>query len=165
MSLVFFRKGETSKPSSMPAPVPAEAAEVAALLVPTAKAPPVKAAPALCKEKARILVHKYAAFGTAWALLPIPMATSAGLTALETHMIYWIARVYGEEPTRSDVLMTAAGLELCSVALKTVAVEGALLIPVVGWGVKATIAGGAIEAIGNAIIQHYEQKYPGKAAA
>jgi uncharacterized protein (DUF697 family) len=138
---------------------------------PTADAPLAEAgvptathAKAACRDKARVLVHKYAAFGTAWSLLPIPMATSAGLTALETHMIYWIARVYGEEPSRGDVLMTAAGLELCSVALKTVAIEGALLVPGIGWGIKATIAAGAIEAIGNAIIQHYEQKYPGKAA-
>jgi uncharacterized protein (DUF697 family) len=118
-----------------------------------------------CKDKARALVHKYAAFGTAWALLPIPGATSVGLTALETHMIYWIGRVYGEAPTHQDVLMTAAGLELCSVALKTIAVEGAVLIPAVGWGIKASIAGGAIEAIGNAIIQHYENRHPGKMAA
>jgi uncharacterized protein (DUF697 family) len=99
-----------------------------------------------------------------WAILPIPVATSAGLTALETHMIYWIARVYGEEPNRGDVLMAAGGLELCSIALKTVAIEGANLVPVVGWGVKAAIAGSAIEAIGQAAIHHFESKYPGKTA-
>lgn len=110
------------------------------------------------------MVHKYAAFGTAWAILPVPIGTSAGLTALETHMLYWIARAYGEEPTKSDLMMAAGGLELCSVALKTVAVEGASLVPVVGWGVKAAIAGSAIEAIGQAAILHYEAKYPGKTA-
>lgn len=120
--------------------------------------------PRTCKEKARSLVHKYAAFGTAWALLPIPGATSLGLTALETHMIYWVGRVYGDAPTQQDILVTAAGLELASVALKTIAIEGAVLVPAVGLGIKASIAGGAIEAIGNAIIQHYEGKYPGRAA-
>jgi uncharacterized protein (DUF697 family) len=120
--------------------------------------------PKLCREKAQTLVHKYAAFGTAWAILPVPIATSAGLTALETHMIYWIARTYGEEPSKSDVLMAAGGLELCSVALKTVALEGATFVPAVGWGVKAVIAGSAIEAIGQAAIRHYENKHPGKAA-
>ncbi len=118
--------------------------------------------PRPCKEKARILVHKYAAFGTAWALLPIPGATSVGLTALETHMIYWIGRVYGEAPTQQDILIIAAGLEMASVALKIVAIEGAGLVPAVGWGIKASIAGGAIEGIGNAIIQHYENRHPGK---
>ncbi len=125
----------------------------------------VGAGPRLCRESAQSLVHKYAAFGTAWAVLPVPIATSAGLTALETHMLYWIARTYGEEPSKSDVLMAAGGLELCSVALKTVAIEGALWIPAVGWGVKAAIAGSAIEAIGQAAIRHYEAKHPGKAAA
>lgn len=118
----------------------------------------------LCREKARAMVHKYAAFGTAWAILPVPIATSAGLTALETHMLYWIARAYGEAPNKSDVVMAAGGLELCSVALKTAAIEGANFVPAIGWGVKAAIAGSAIEAIGNAAILHYESKYPGKAA-
>lgn len=117
-----------------------------------------------CKDKARTLVHKYAAFGTAWALLPIPGATSVGLTALETHLIYWIGRIYGEEPGARDVAMTAAGLELASVALKTVAVEGATFVPGIGWGIKAGIAGSAIEGIGQLTIEHYEKKYPGKLA-
>ena len=115
-----------------------------------------------CKGKARTLVHKYTAFGMAWAMLPIPGATSVGLTALETHLIYWIGRIYGEEPTGRDVAMTAAGLELASVALKTVAIEGATFAPGIGWGIKATIAGSAIEAIGSLVIDHYEKKYPGR---
>ena len=119
----------------------------------------------LCRDRANSLVHRYAVFGTAWALLPVPMATSAGLTLLETHLIYWVARIYGEEPTRSDVLMTAAGLELASVALKTVALEGAALVPVVGLGVKAGIAGGVVEALGHAIVHHYETKYPARRVA
>jgi len=119
----------------------------------------------LCRDKAQLLVHKYAAFGTAWAVLPIPIATSAGLTALETHMLYWIARAYGEEPSKSDILMIAGGLELCSVALKTVAIEGATYVPAIGWGVKAVIAGSAIEGIGQAAIRHYEAKHPGKVAS
>jgi uncharacterized protein (DUF697 family) len=108
------------------------------------------------------IVHKYAAFGTVWALLPVPMATSAGLTLLETHLIYWVARIYGESPSKADVLMTAGGLELASVALKTVALEGAALVPVVGLGVKAGIAGSVVEAIGYAIVRHYEAKHPNR---
>ncbi len=117
-----------------------------------------------CRQKSRALVHKYAVAGTTWAVLPIPVATSLGLTAMETHLIYWIGRIYGEEPTRMDVMMTAGGLELASVALKTAAIEAANAVPVVGWGIKGAIAGSAIEAIGDLVIRHYEQKYPGKAA-
>jgi uncharacterized protein (DUF697 family) len=117
-----------------------------------------------CRERSRALVHKYAVAGTTWAVLPIPIATSLGLTAMETHLIYWIGRIYGEAPTRMDVLVTAGGLELASVALKTAAVEAANAIPVIGWGIKGAIAGTAIEALGEIVIRHYEEKYPGKAA-
>jgi uncharacterized protein (DUF697 family) len=119
----------------------------------------------LCRERARSLVHKYAAAGTVWALLPVPMATSAGLALLETHLIYWVARIYGEHPTKSDVVMTAAGLNLASVALKTAAIEGAALVPAVGLGIKASIAGSVVEALGHAIVLHYEGKYPERLAA
>jgi uncharacterized protein (DUF697 family) len=117
-----------------------------------------------CRERAQALVHKYAVAGTAWAVLPIPIATSVGLTAMETHLIYWIGRIYGETPSSMDVVMTAGGLELASVALKTAAVEAANAVPVIGWGVKGAIAGSAIEALGQLVIRHYEEKYPGKAA-
>jgi uncharacterized protein (DUF697 family) len=119
---------------------------------------------ATCRAKSRALVHKYAVAGTTWAVLPIPIATSLGLTAMETHLIYWIGRIYGEQPTRMDVMMTAGSLELASVALKTAAIEAANAVPVIGWGIKGAIAGSAIEAIGDVVIRHYEQKYPGKAA-
>jgi uncharacterized protein (DUF697 family) len=115
-----------------------------------------------CKEKARSLVHRYALFGTAWAVLPIPVATSAGLCALETHMIYWVGRVYGEELGKGDIFMIGAGLEMASVGLKAVAMEGANLVPVVGWGVKGAIAGTTIEGLGEMVIRHFETKYPGK---
>jgi len=116
-----------------------------------------------CRERARALTHKYAVAGTTWAVLPIPIATSLGLTAMETHLIYWIGRIYGEHPSSMDVAMTAGGLELASVALKTAAIEAANAVPVIGWGVKGAIAGSAIEALGALVVRHYEEKYPGKA--
>jgi hypothetical protein len=48
------------------------------------------------------------------------------------------------------------------VALKTAALEAANALPVVGWGIKGAIAGSAIEALGEVVIRHYEEKYPGK---
>jgi uncharacterized protein (DUF697 family) len=122
----------------------------------------VVAEPRVCRDRAQALVHKYAVAGTAWAVLPIPVATSLGLTAMETHLIYWIGRIYGEHPSSMDVAMTAGGLELASLALKTAAVEAANAVPVIGWGVKGAIAGSAIEALGQLVIRHYEEKYPGK---
>ena len=161
MAIPFFRAKEDA-PAALKDVGDVEQLEaVAEMSAPTSGAPGARK---LCRQKARAMVHKYAAFGTAWAILPVPIATSAGLTALETHMLYWIARAYGEEPNKSDVVMAAGGLELCSVALKTAAIEGANFVPAIGWGVKAAIAGSSIEAIGNAAILHYESKYPGKAA-
>ena len=115
-----------------------------------------------CREQARSLIHKYAVFGTAWSVLPIPIATSAGLCALEAHMIYWVGRVYGEELSKGDIIMLGSGLELASVGLKAVAREGMNLIPFVGWGIKGVIAATTIEGIGELVIRHFEGKYPGK---
>ena len=116
----------------------------------------------LCSVKARALVHKYALAGTAWSVLPIPIPTSPGLVALEAHMIYWIARIYGDAPSHTDTMMLAAGLEVGSTGLKTLAKHLVGFVPVIGWGIKGFIAASAIEAMGEVIIRHFEAKYPGK---
>jgi len=116
----------------------------------------------LCREAARKLVHKYAAFGAAFAALPIPIATSIGLTAMETHLIYWVGKIYDDTPSHGETMMVASGLEISSVGLKAVAREVAGFIPVIGWGVKAAIAGSAIEGLGHLVITHYEKKHPNK---
>ena len=97
-------------------------------------------------------------------MLPLPIPTSPVLTGLEAHMIYWVARLYGEAPTHMDTIMLAAGLELGSTGLKQAAKYLVGFIPVIGWGIKGVIAGAAIEAMGQVIIRHYESKYPGKVA-
>ncbi len=141
-----------------PPPAPEPAASPAP--APVSSSPPV-----LCRDKARGLVHKYAAGGVAWAMLPLPLPTSPVLTALEAHMIYWIARTYGEAPSHTDTIMLAAGLEVGSTGLKYAATYLVGFVPVIGWGIKGAIAGVAIETMGRLIIQHYESKYPGKVAA
>ena len=37
------------------------------------------------------------------------------------------------------------------------------LVPVVGLGIKASIAGTVVLALGHAVVQHYEAKYPSMA--
>src|SRR5450755_1261192 len=119
-------------------------------------------APRSCREKARSLVHTYAAAGATWAVLPIPIATSTGLCALETHMIYWIGRVYGEELGKGDIFMLGSGLEIASVGLKTVAINAANFVPIIGWGIKGAIAATTIEGLGELIIRHFETRHPGR---
>jgi uncharacterized protein (DUF697 family) len=121
--------------------------------------------PITCRAKAAALVHKYTVAGAAWSVLPLPVPTSPGLVALEAHMIYWIARVYGDAPSHTDTLMLAAGLEVGSTGLKTLAKHLVGYVPVIGWGIKGVIAASTIEAMGQAIIRHFEGKYPGKLVA
>lgn len=157
------------------APAPERAAEPEAAKAEEAKGDEAKAAEAkaeppkslekpvvYCRDRAWSVVHKYALFGTAFAAIPIPIATSPALTALETHLIYWIGRIYDDAPSHGETLMIASGLEMASLGLKTVAREAAGLVPVIGWGIKAAIAGASIEALGAVIIRHFEQKHPDK---
>jgi uncharacterized protein (DUF697 family) len=116
----------------------------------------------LCRKKARKIVHKFAIAGTVFAALPLPPGTSAGLAALETYLIYFVGKVYGEELSYAETLMLASALNVTSVALKTLAREGLGLIPVLGSGIRAGIAAGAIEGIGQAAISHFEKKHPNK---
>jgi uncharacterized protein (DUF697 family) len=116
----------------------------------------------LCRKKARKIIHKFAIAGTVFAALPIPAGTSAGLAALETYLVYFVGKVYGEELSYAETLMVASGLNVASVALKTLAREGLGLIPVLGSGIRAGIAATAIEGIGEAAIRHFEKKHPNK---
>lgn len=115
-----------------------------------------------CKQRSQEWVHIYAAGGAAFATIPIPFATSAGLTAAETHMIYWIGRIYGEKLSATEIGLVASGIGLASLGLKVVAMEAANFVPVIGWLVKGGIAASTIEALGALIIKHFEDKYPGK---
>lgn len=95
------------------------------------------------------------------AAAPVP-GTSLALGAVETTMIYWIAKIYGEELSVTEIATIATSLELAGLGLKAAAMEAMNYVPIIGWLVKSTIAATAIEAIGALIIDHYEDKYPGK---
>lgn len=116
----------------------------------------------LCRERAREWVHLFAAGGAAWAIIPVPMSTTAGLVAAETQMIYWTGRIYGERLDAGELAVVAGGLGLAGVGLKAIAVEACNAIPVAGWVVKSSIAATTIEGIGALIIRHFEQKYPAR---
>jgi uncharacterized protein (DUF697 family) len=115
-----------------------------------------------CREYAKEWVHLYAAGGAAWAVLSGPVATSAGLMAVETYMIYGIGKIYGEELSGREMLMVGGTLDLASVGLKTLTIEACNFLPVARWLVKGSIAAAAIESIGRLVIRHFERKYPGK---
>jgi uncharacterized protein (DUF697 family) len=115
-----------------------------------------------CKEEALRWVHRYAIGGAAFAVLPLPVSTSAGLVAIETHMMAMIGDIYGENV--GSVTTTAAGgsFAVLGQGLKFVATQAVGLIPVIGPAIKMTIAGLTIEALGRSIVGHFERKYPGR---
>ena len=115
-----------------------------------------------CKARAEEWVHWYATGGAALAVVPIPIATTLALGAAETTMIYWIARIYGEQLNKTDLVTIAAGLELGGFVFKAAAIEASNFVPIAGPVIKAAIAAGVIEGIGNAIIKHYDDKYPNR---
>jgi uncharacterized protein (DUF697 family) len=115
-----------------------------------------------CKDEALRWVHRYALAGAAFAALPLPISTSAGLAAMETHMTAMIGEIYGEN--LGAVTTTAAGgsFSIMGQGLKFLASRAVGLIPIIGPAIKMTIAGVTIEALGHAIVGHFERKYPSR---
>ena len=116
-----------------------------------------------CKEEAQRWVHRYAIGGAVFALLPLPISTSAGLATLETHMMGMIGEIYGESV--GGVATTAAGgsFAILGQGLKYVAKVATGFVPMgIGPAIRMTIAGAAIEGLGQGIIGHFERKYPAK---
>jgi uncharacterized protein (DUF697 family) len=115
-----------------------------------------------CKEESTRWVHRYAIGGAAFAALPIPFSTSAGLAALETHMASFIAEIYGDSPSTLAAAAAGGAFSALGQGLKYIACQAACFVPVLGIPIRMTIAGGTIESLGHAIIAHYERKHPGK---
>ena len=115
-----------------------------------------------CREEALRWVHRYAIGGAAFALLPLPVSTSGGLTVLETHMFGMIGEIYGDVP--GGVVNAAAGgsFAVMGQALKFMATYATGFIPVLGPAIRMSIAAAVIESIGRGIVGHYERKHPGK---
>lgn len=114
-----------------------------------------------CKQEAQRWVHRYAAGGAAFSLLPLPV-TSAGLATIETHMMTLIGEIYGETPGAVFTAAAGGSLAILGQGLKWIAMQGSLLIPVVGPAVRVGITVATIESLGHAIIGTYERKFPGK---
>jgi uncharacterized protein (DUF697 family) len=115
-----------------------------------------------CKEEARRWVHRYAIGGAAFAAIPLPFSTSAGLATLETHLATMIAQIYGEPATAFATAAASGALGVLGQGLKYAACQAACLVPGFGIPIRMTIAGATIESLGNAVIAHFERKYPGK---
>jgi uncharacterized protein (DUF697 family) len=115
-----------------------------------------------CKEEANRWVHRYAAGGAAFAALPIPFSTSAGLVALETHLLSMIGEIYGDGVGAFGAATAGGAFSAMGQGLKYAACRAACFIPVLGIPIRMGIAGATIEALGRSVVAHYERKFPGK---
>ena len=97
-----------------------------------------------CKEKAEEYVNWTIAAGAALAPIPVPFMGTAGLVALESGLVYWIARIYGETLTKGEVVVLVNSLGVASLGLKFVAMEALNFIPFAGWAMKSSFASGVV---------------------
>jgi uncharacterized protein (DUF697 family) len=115
-----------------------------------------------CKEEAVRWIHRYAAGGAAFAALPIPFSTSAGLAAIEAHLLAVIGEIYGEGIGAFASATAGGTFSAVGQGLKYVACHAACFIPGFGIPIRMAIAGATIEALGHAVVAHFERKHPGK---
>jgi len=115
-----------------------------------------------CRDEALSWVHRYAIGGAAFAALPLPL-TTAGLIALEGHMMKTIADIYEGGLNGIALTATKGALALASQGVKLAARKATSAAPkAVAPVVRAAIAGITIEAIGIALVLYCESKSPGK---
>jgi uncharacterized protein (DUF697 family) len=116
-----------------------------------------------CREEAMRWVHRYAAGGAAFALLPLPLSTTAGLAALEAHMFRFVGEVYGDSVGGMASLAAGGTFEVMGQGLKYLATRAVSFVPgPYGAVIRAAIAAVVIESIGRGVVGHFERKHPGK---
>jgi uncharacterized protein (DUF697 family) len=116
----------------------------------------------LSREQATRHVHVAAACGSGIAFAPVPGIGTAGLVAVESGLIYTIGKDYGVDLSRTDIAVIASTLGAGSLALRAAVNEVCNWVPVLGWAIKASVAAAVIESIGAAVIEYFEQRYPGR---
>jgi len=119
-----------------------------------------------CRDKARQELTLMLAGGCAAGIAPIPGAMTVGLTAVQTAVVYRIARIYDYQvEAAGGVAALVAAIIARSGATFLVgraAGEVANFIPLVGWVVKPAIGAGATKAFGEATIAFFESLSPNK---
>lgn len=122
--------------------------------------------PEYCRDKARDELNLMLAGGCAVGIAPIPGAMTIGLTAVQTAVVYRIARIYdyqieaaGSVAALVAAIMARSG---ATVLVGKVSGEVANFVPLVGWAAKPAIAVGTTKAFGEATIAFFEARSPNK---
>ncbi len=149
------------QPPKKPDPLPPEFEPVVEPLpsTPPPSSPPQPSIQALHKH-ARALIWRFALGGGLFALFvsPIPGASSAFLVFLEAWMLYRLSKLYRFEVSGALMVMSVLGLLALSFGLKVVVGDIIGLIPILGWMVKALVAGGVIWGLGEAAIMLFDKQ-------
>lgn len=112
------------------------------------------------KEEARKVVENYLLISSGYAFVtsPIP-GTTLGVMALETKMVYEIAKVYGYNLSPGELTGLVGSLLGAGQAIKTVLSQVLTFLPGFGYIAKAAIAGGSCGFLGESAIEYFESKY------
>lgn len=113
-----------------------------------------------CRDQAKTIYKQYSAGGGGFAVLvaPIPGASQLALTALEVKMVTDIAKVYGFNLTKEEIVTVVGGLLAGSTAIKAGVMTVAEFAPGIGWVVKGGVAAAVIVALGEAASRYFEDK-------
>lgn len=114
----------------------------------------------LHQEHAGPIILGYTSLAGTAGALPIPLLDLALLPAIQTRMVYHLARIYGQELTAVRFLELAGSIGLGLLA-RTAVRQVMKLIPGVGSAAGATLAAASTFALGKAFCRYYEDVHEG----
>lgn len=114
----------------------------------------------LHQEHAGPIILGYTSLAGTAGALPIPLLDLALLPAIQTRMVYHLARIYGQELSAVRFMELAGSIGLGLLA-RTAVRQVAKLIPGVGSAAGATLAAASTFALGKAFCRYYEEVHEG----
>jgi uncharacterized protein (DUF697 family)/predicted GTPase len=108
------------------------------------------------------LIAGYASMAATAGAIPVPFVDLVLIPAVQSRMVYHIAKIYGQELSAARFLELAGSLGLGLLARQAVR-EVAKLIPFVGSAAGAAVAWASTYALGRAFCLYYEMVHQGHA--
>jgi uncharacterized protein (DUF697 family) len=106
------------------------------------------------------IILGYASLAATAGALPIPFVDLVLLPAIQTRMVYHLAKIYGQELSAVRFLELAGSIGIGLLA-KTAVRQVAKFVPFVGSAAGATLAAASTYALGKAFCLYYEQIHAG----
>jgi uncharacterized protein (DUF697 family) len=115
------------------------------------------------KQEALRCVHRYALGGAAFAALPLPFSTTAGLTTMETHLLKKLGDLYGSPLSAKAITGAGGTFAMMGRGLRRLSRSAGTRMPVLRIPIRMAIAAGTIESIGRAAVSYYERNHSHRA--